>query len=466
MANFKGFKQVSLATYNGLSDEAKKQYLWLVRDMQDETVLSSAIYFGTRKYAEVNDNSASAEMFENLLTSLGDLVDENGEFVGFLPVEEHELLSSAATFSEAFSILEAAILSNADELAGKVGRDEFEQTAGDVDTLKGKVESLEETVGELDTILSSITETVTENIEQELEDVKGDLNDEKAKVSALEEKATNLEDAVSELEQAKAETETALSALTQELETKADANDVYTKDETYTKDEIDAKVAGAFHFVGNADAINDEMTELTVDGDTVEASEDNVGDVYQIGDAEYASNGSVWVKLGFNMDMSQFATKDFVNSAVTEEAAAREQLESRVNDTQEALNREIEEREALQDTVDTIANNATTTASTFSDAEELDLQLGQIVYVTNEETVSGVTYSSGAYINTQDGLKKLDSTTPSTSVTLEQRVETLENRTGSIETKLGNEEIEGESVTAAIAALQADHEITGDDVEE
>ena len=65
-------------------------------------------------------------------------------------------------------------------------------------------------------------------------------------------------------------------------------------------------------------------------------------------------------------------------------------------------------------------------------------------------------------------MKKLDSTTPSTSTTLEDRVESLENRAGAVETKLGNEAFEGESVTAAIAALQADetHIIDGDDVEE
>ena len=106
-----------------------------------------------------------------------------------------------------------------------------------------------------------------------------------------------------------------------------------------------------------------------------------------------------------------------------------------------------------------------TVRPTFSDASELPLALGQIVYVTNEETASGITYGAGAYINTQDGLKKLDSTTPSTSTTLDQRVESLEN-------KMGNAQFEGDSVTAAIADIQEQLEndlhrvIEGDDVEE
>ena len=159
--------------------------------------------------------------------------------------------------------------------------------------------------------------------------------------------------------------------------------------------------------------------------------------------------------------MSNFATKDYVDSAITEEAAAREALEDRVASAEEALTEEIQAREALADEVEDVKNTLTTTAETFSDAEQMDLQLGQIVYVTTEETASGITYLPGAYIYTQDGLKKLDSTAPSTSTTLEERVETIEY-------KLGNEAIEGNSITEAIAALQADThtEILGDDVEE
>lgn len=58
MANFKGFKQETLTNYNALTKEEKLNYLWLVRDVdksgETEVVKSSAIYFGSRKYAEVN----------------------------------------------------------------------------------------------------------------------------------------------------------------------------------------------------------------------------------------------------------------------------------------------------------------------------------------------------------------------------------------------------------------------------
>ena len=41
MANFKGFKQVSLETYLATSEQEKKNYLWFVRDLSGDTVLSA-----------------------------------------------------------------------------------------------------------------------------------------------------------------------------------------------------------------------------------------------------------------------------------------------------------------------------------------------------------------------------------------------------------------------------------------
>ena len=457
MANFKGFKQVSLSTYNGLTDEQKKQYLWLVRDVQDNVTLSAAIYFGTRKYAEVNDNSASEEQFNNLIASLGDLVDQNGEFVGFLPVAEHELLASAETMTEAFSILENAILNAQDELAGKVSQSEYD----------AKIAELEAKDAELDEKIDNLAAEVASAITTDINAVKADVEKLEEDLGALDQKVDTkadasdletLENKVNGMEEDVART---VSALTEQIEAKADADSVYTKDETYSKDEIDAKVSGVFHFAGEAESVSQDGTVITVNGEDITASADNEGDTYQIGDAEYASNGSVWVKLGFNMDLSEFATKDELASGLTQEAAAREALAGEVATTQEALEQEISDREALSDKVDDVIAKSTTTASTFSDAEEMDLQLGQVVYILNEETGSGITYLPGAYIYTQDGLKKLDSTAPSTSTTLDQRVESLEN-------KVGNATIEGDSITAAIAALQADTHtlIEGDDVEE
>lgn len=247
MAEFKGLKQVTLSTYLETSEEIRKDYLWFVRELSGETVLSSAIYFGNRKYADIGGEVAE-EKAQHLIASLGGMVDENGEWVGFLPIEEHEILSNSGitTVEDALTALESAILENARTIAEK----------------------------------------------------DGELN-------------------------------------------------------------------------------------------------------------------------------------------------------------------------ALKEEVEDLDDRATITANTYSDAAEMEnLPLGKIIYVMNEEEVSGITYGSGAYINTQAGLKKLDSTAPSSSTTIEDRVETLENAMGLVDAEIGDTEYEGDSITAAIADLQSRFTISGDDVEE
>lgn len=456
MANFKGFKQVSLATYNGLGNEEKKNYLWLVRDLSGGTVVSSAIYFGTRKYAEVND--AVTEKVDRLINGLASIVDENGDFVGFMS-EGHELLSSANSLTELFEILENAVLVNEAEIAKKADKTFVE---GEL-TKKADATEVQAKINELDAKLEETASAVQSGLTQDLEAVKGDvaglqqgLADTNAAV------ATKAEQADLEKVSAKADAlETIASAITVELGTKADA------DRVYTKDEVDAKIVGLFHFVGEAESVSEDGTKIVYKGQEIVASEANVGEVYQIGDAEYASNGTSWIKLGFNIDLSPYATKEEVAVAVSE-------LESGLTTTQAAIVKEIEEREKLAGEVVDVKNTLTTTANTFEDAEQLVLKLGQIVYILNQTENSGVTYYSGAYIKTQDGLKKLDSTAPSADATIGDRVESLELRVGAqqeaitgLTTLIGAEKFEGNSVSEAIAALQADNHtlIEGDDVE-
>ena len=72
-------------------------------------------------------------------------------------------------------------------------------------------------------------------------------------------------------------------------------------------------------------------------------------------------------------------------------------------------------------------------------------------------------------------MKKLDSTAPSADATIGDRVESLELRVGAqqdtitgLTALIGAEKFEGNSISEAIAALQADSHtlIEGDDVEE
>lgn len=125
------------------------------------------------------------------------------------------------------------------------------------------------------------------------------------------------------------------SALTTEIGTKANASDVYTKTEidttvsglntaingkaakattlsgygitdAYTKAEVEAKIAGTFKFKGEAESYDTLPTG---------AAE---GDVYQVGDKEYAWDGDGWVELGFNIDLTAYATTSSVDTKLAD----------------------------------------------------------------------------------------------------------------------------------------------------
>lgn len=114
------------------------------------------------------------------------------------------------------------------------------------------------------------------------------------------------------------------SALTTAIGTKANASEVYTKSDidttvsglntaidekatkattlagygitdAYTKEQVDAKIAGTFKFMGEKSS----MEELPADA--------KAGDVYQVGEKEYAYDGDSWVELGFNVDLTAYA---------------------------------------------------------------------------------------------------------------------------------------------------------------
>lgn len=96
----------------------------------------------------------------------------------------------------------------------------------------------------------------------------------------------------------------------------------------YNKGEIDSKIAGVFTFKGDATRFEDG---------TLYQGEEPIsgmksGDVYQVGDKEYAYNGEEWVELGFAIDLSQYATTEWttqqIESAKTELKSYADQAET------------------------------------------------------------------------------------------------------------------------------------------
>lgn len=118
MTQFKGIKQVTLAFYNGMSDEEKRGYLFLVRDgeyNEDGSIngnpTSEEIYFGKRKYADT-----SHRFISNIFEAFGGLLDSEGSFI--LPIGKDFVSfddSKAENLSDILYALDAVIKANADK---------------------------------------------------------------------------------------------------------------------------------------------------------------------------------------------------------------------------------------------------------------------------------------------------------------------------------------------------------------
>lgn len=71
--------------------------------------------------------------------------------------------------------------------------------------------------------------------------------------------------------------------------------------DAYTKEEVNNMISGAFHFQGSKENYESLPTDA------------NQGDVYQVGDKEYAWNGTEWVELGSNINLSGYLTAETAN---------------------------------------------------------------------------------------------------------------------------------------------------------
>ena len=166
MANFKGFKQETLTNYNALTKEEKLNYLWLVRDVdksgETEVVKSSAIYFGSRKYAEVNGSDEELVKKINAITSaLGMVVGQDGAFETYLPIGGDPILSGE-TITNVFEALKA--LSKA-IVAAETVANEANTAAGEAKTAaEGAVstaKTAKDTADAAKTIAEAATSTAT-----------------------------------------------------------------------------------------------------------------------------------------------------------------------------------------------------------------------------------------------------------------------------------------------------------------
>ena len=295
----KGFKVVTLETYLAAVEAGTTDgYLWFVRDFSGDTVISSAIYFEERKYAETNNGGGGSDArVDNIIASLGRIVNANGQWSGFFPT--HALLWNTNSVEEALVALETAIINNRAILDGKVDKEVYESA------------------------ITAINEAIIAD-------------------------------------------EEAINSLADELALKANKADVYTKSE------IDAKIAGAFHFRGTASGLSEDKTVITgLDaGDGITASTENIGDVYQIGHQEFASNGNIWVELGMDIDLSPIYAK------LAELESAIAAVSESVEELDEALSTQIEKVSVLEKIV---GNTALPSADTITNI------INNIITVTGDD---------------------------------------------------------------------------------
>lgn len=452
MANFKGFKQETLTNYNALTKEDKLNYLWLVRDVdksgETEIVKSSAIYFGSRKYAEVNGSDEELVKKINAITSaLGMVAGQDGAFETYLPIGGDSILSgeTITNVSEALKALSKAIVA-------------AEATA---DTASKNVAALTEKVG---------TEAAGENPATGIY----------AKIDAVEKKLDpNQEGSLAkDVETAKANITTIQGQIgTESTGMLGDIaglkRDSATKDEVrvidgkfanyYTQAEINEKLTALLKWKGSKPTLEEiKAIEGAVVGDVWHCESDNAEYVFVGGEVE----DKKWEYLGVSVSLDGYVTDTALTTKLMDYAttAATDAIEKRVG--------------IVEDEVKDLESKSTITVADYSKITGLTgCSVGQFVYANNNYTDpnnSGSTFAAGAYLITSVDttgkpltIAKIESTSQTEAAPVE-RIAALEGQVNSITAQIGEkgkDGKEGTGILGDIQKLQSSHDITGDDVE-
>lgn len=220
-------------------------------------------------------------------------------------------------------------------------------------------------------------ETTIEGVQEQANTALDTANKAQEEVDAVEEKVTEVETKVTEVETKVDEITNTLNDTTDEngevvegLITRtenleADVADLQDAvDNTYTKEEVDGKIASVFHYKGKKETYADLLliTDMIV-GDVWEVVADN---------KEYAYNGSEWIELGFTVDLSAYATTEYVDSKAKSEAEnAAAEVQTNVDNLSETVDNLSSEVETLTAEGGTIAALEDRVVSAESDIQTL-----------------------------------------------------------------------------------------------
>ena len=112
-----------------------------------------------------------------------------------------------------------------------------------------------------------------------------------------------------------------------------DVSQFATKDDTYTKEQIDAKISSVMSYKGTVDTVEDLPSSATV------------GDVYNVTSTgmNYAWNGSQWDALGSDIDLSDYVTNTQFETELAKKQPAGDYA------TVEQLNTQLAEKQPVGD---------------------------------------------------------------------------------------------------------------------
>ena len=117
--------------------------------------------------------------------------------------------------------------------------------------------------------------------------------------------------------------------------------------DAYTKEQVDGMVAGTFHFRGEKTAYNQLPTDA------------KEGDVWQVGDKEYAWNGNAWIELGFNVDLSEYlTTTNAANTYATKGALTDAQTTLQNNINAKANSADVYDKNTVDSKLSSKAENS------------------------------------------------------------------------------------------------------------
>ena len=462
MANFKGFKQETLTNYNALRKEDKLNYLWLVRDVdksgETEVVKSSAIYFGSRKYAEVNGSDEELVKKINAITSALGMVAGQEKY---LPIDGDPILSgeTVTNVSEALKALSKAIVAaeataNGANKAATEAKKTADTASKDVATLTEKVgtEATVETpatgiYAKIDAVEKKLDPNQEGSIAKDVETAKADISTIKGQIG--NETSGILGD---------------IAGLKRDSATKAEVNAIDEKFKNYyTQTEINEKLTALLRWKGRKPTLDEiKAVEGAVVGDVWHCVADNAEYVFVGGEVE----DKKWEYLGVGVSLDGYVTDTALTTKLADYAttAATDAIEKRV--------------ETVEGKVTDLESKSTKSVTDYSKISGLTgCSVGQFVYANNNYTDpdnSGSTFAAGAYLITSVDttgkpltIAKIESTSQTEAAPVE-RIAALEGQVNGITAQIGEKGKNGNDGTGIlgdIQKLQSSHDVTGDDVE-